>query len=552
MNQTLTAKVGANVLTKVTRLFDGSPKTIFNEMVQNSRRAGSQKIEVQLTDGVDTEVTFRDDGVGVADLEQILTLADSGWQEPTISDEDPAGMGIFVLSALKDPVILRSRGNEWTLTPKVFQGLEQATVREIDFAPGLEVCFTLRNIGLSQVTVLLESAVRNANIQEVTINGSAVESGRYVENSALVAEDPDLGVRLAIRNRYRYGFCSLSCCFHGLMVHSEIEESTLRDICRELEIDLHLEILHSRRIKLVLPARNALVAEGLEDLWQWLTARVFEYVAKSEGHTLPYDCGRKAAEYGVTLPPLDLRRALKFWPGSGRYELISETRKNRPIAIVRAPSYGRDVNESFVSEHKLFTELNSADSPYLYARAYDTRFEGYSEYDSLPRLAATVEFPEGKKLDGDITIVDELRFVIRRIDGSEVDATDLKAVFASENLPRHYLECEFSTIAHKDSLDPIKLAQLLYEFGYSYDAEAESSDDDLGGEFITEAERHFFSYLMSPEDAMKHAVTNALHELLLPDWNHGKAWGDSLTIRLERVRRTSAYGPADTIKITFE
>jgi len=236
MQATLTAKVGANVLTKVTRLFDGSPTTIFNELVQNSRRAGSHKIEVTLTEGINTstKVTFRDYGVGVTDLEKILTLTDSGWQEPTISDEDPAGMGIFVLSSLKDPVTLRSNGNEWTLTPEVFQGREQATVREIDFAQGLEVCFTLRGFWECQVRTLLESCVRYANINEVTINGRAVDSGRYVEDNELSFEDQDLGVRLAIRNNYSRSSTFLNCGFHGLIVASEIKDNTLRGICKVL------------------------------------------------------------------------------------------------------------------------------------------------------------------------------------------------------------------------------------------------------------------------------------------------------------------------------
>lgn len=547
MNQaTLTAKVGANILTKVTRLFDGSPTTIFNELVQNSRRAGSQKIEVTLTDGIDTEVTFRDYGVGVNDLEQILTLTDSGWQEPTISDEDPAGMGIFVLSSLKDPVTLRSNGNEWTLTPKVFQGREQATVREIAFAQGLEVCFTLRGIGLSQVHTLLAASVRYANIDEVTINGRAVDSGRYVEDSELRFEDLDLGVRLAIRNNYSRYSPRLDCGFHGLMVTSEIKDSTLRDICKVLEIDLRLEILHSRNIKLVLPARNALVTDGLEKLWQWLTAKVFEHVATFKGHKLPYAYGRQAAKYGVTLPPLDMLQALRFWPGSKDYEISSDIRKTRPVAIVKLDN---DMTE-LISASQLLTSLK--DSPYLYAVGNDVAFSGYPEYDSLTRLEASVVYSEGNVLEGDITVVDELRLAIKNQDGNEVHNADLEAVFTGDEYPCAYIDIDFGTIVRKDRMDPLRLASLFRDFAYEYNKDSDSSDEELSTAFSKAAEQHFFSYLMSPEDAMRHAVTKALDELLIPSWNHSAAWKDTLTIRVERVITAGPHGPVDSIKTTFE
>jgi hypothetical protein len=555
MNQsTLTAKVGANVLTKVTRLFDGSPKTIFNELVQNSRRAGSQKLEVTLKEVGDrsqhTEVIFRDYGVGVENLDQVLTLSDSGWKEPTTSDEDPAGMGIFVLSSLKDPVIISSGGFEWTLTQGVFQGLEQATVSGIAlFGKGLEVRFTLRDIGLSQVSVLLASAVRYANIAEVTVNGDALESGRYVADDDLLAEDLALGVRLEINRVYATYASILTCGFHGLTVQSPITDFNLRDMCSILKIDLRLEILHSRNIKLVLPARNALVTEGLDELWKWLTARVFEYVASSKSHKLPYAYGRQAADYGITLPPLDLLQALKFWQGSKQYELDHETRKNRKVALVKFDESTAEIAGS----EQLLGNLESADSPYLYAKAASASFSGYPEYDSLPCLEASVVYPEGNKIEGDITIVDDLRLVINDDLGAEIDSVDLPAVFTGDGFPTAYLDdLDFGTVVQKEHLDPIKLAEILNHYGYSYNDDSDSSDEDLRAAFRITAEKHFFSHLMSPADAMKHAVTKALDDLLAPDWNHGNAWGDSLTIRVDRVTTEGPYGNTNSIKTTFE
>jgi len=299
----------------------------------------------------------------------------------------------------------------------------------------------------------------------------------------------------------------------------------------------------------VLPARNALVTDGLDALWKWLTARVFEYVASREGHNLPYAYGCKAADYGITLPPLDMLQALRFWPGSAAYELSRDIRKSRAVALVKLD----DVTAELVGSEQLFGSLKSEFSPYLYARANDTGFLGYPEYDSLPRLVASVLHPEGNHLmDGDITIVDELRLVIKNQDGNEVQSASLEAVFVGDAYPCAYLDSDIGTIVHKDHLDPLSLAALLEDYAYAYNDDSDSSDAELREGFAKAAEQHFFSYLMSPEDAMKHAVTKALDELLIPSWNHGDAWKDALTIRVERVITPDSHGSSSSIKTTFE
>jgi hypothetical protein len=195
--------------------------------------------------------------------------------------------------------------------------------------------------------------------------------------------------------------------------------------------------------------------------------------------------------------------------------------------------------------------LKLVDSPYLYARANDAAFSGYPEYDALPVLHAVIKHSEGDKVEGDITVVDDLRVAICDQAGREVDGADLKAVFYSEDLPSSYLDCDFRTVVHKDHQDPLLLADLLEDYGYDHNPDNDESEEETRRHFCRAAEQFFFTALMSKEQAMRHAVTKALDELLLPCWNHGKAWGDKLTIHVARVTEPGEY-PREKINVTFE
>ena len=91
--------VGEQLITKVSRLFNGTITDVLNELLQNARRAGAQRIDVDLGehDGKPA-LLIADDGTGIDDPATFVTLGRSGWSDRIARREDPAGMGVFSLA----------------------------------------------------------------------------------------------------------------------------------------------------------------------------------------------------------------------------------------------------------------------------------------------------------------------------------------------------------------------------------------------------------------------------------------------------------------------
>ena len=130
----ISASIHQDAITRVPDFFNATLEDIFTELLQNSRRAGSSRVDVSW-DG--QTVTLQDDGCGIRDPAVLLAFGDSQWEEPLVTAENPAGMGIYSLA--RRTVTVQSRpagGPGWTvhLDPRHFTGQEAARVST---APGL-------------------------------------------------------------------------------------------------------------------------------------------------------------------------------------------------------------------------------------------------------------------------------------------------------------------------------------------------------------------------------------------------------------------------------
>lgn len=110
MKDKITIGVNAqSVLTKVSRMFNGTDESVLKEMVQNARRAGATQVNLEVVEG--ESVTITHDGKPFEDFTALLSLGDSDWTEPETADEDPAGCGFFV-SSLFETTVVESRKND--------------------------------------------------------------------------------------------------------------------------------------------------------------------------------------------------------------------------------------------------------------------------------------------------------------------------------------------------------------------------------------------------------------------------------------------------------
>lgn len=111
--------VGEQLITKVTRLFNGTIADVLNELFQNARRAGSRRIDIALSENEGAPALYiTDDGTGIDDPVSFVTLGHSGWRNDIARREDPAGMGVFSLAGKRVTVrsFSKTANQGWTVT----------------------------------------------------------------------------------------------------------------------------------------------------------------------------------------------------------------------------------------------------------------------------------------------------------------------------------------------------------------------------------------------------------------------------------------------------
>lgn len=102
-------------LVDINRLFSnvlphvGDKSRIVEELVENSVRAGANKIDISLSSqGI---LTCTDDGVGVSDWCSLIKVADTGHSDFVVTNENPAGMGMLMMIAACHSVEISSHSD---------------------------------------------------------------------------------------------------------------------------------------------------------------------------------------------------------------------------------------------------------------------------------------------------------------------------------------------------------------------------------------------------------------------------------------------------------
>lgn len=100
-------QVNAQALVHNLRLAFTSKTTFLAELMQNARRAKATRIVIDYDE--ETKVlVVADDGIGIDDMQHLLTVAESGWDEQTKMDETPYGLGFLSALFQAEHVIVHS------------------------------------------------------------------------------------------------------------------------------------------------------------------------------------------------------------------------------------------------------------------------------------------------------------------------------------------------------------------------------------------------------------------------------------------------------------
>lgn len=110
MSAVLKLKVNEKALIKNLKLAFTSSTTYIDELIQNARRAKATRVDIWY-DKEHRALYVKDDGIGIDDMQSLLSVAESGWDEQTCSEETPYGIG-FLSALFQADAVKVASGNQ--------------------------------------------------------------------------------------------------------------------------------------------------------------------------------------------------------------------------------------------------------------------------------------------------------------------------------------------------------------------------------------------------------------------------------------------------------
>ena len=400
--QRIRGTIGSKVLAKSPELFNQSLETILTETLQNARRAGATSVDIEIIGTTpNMTMTIRDNGHGITNLAVLVTFGASSWDEYTDVAENAAGMGMFSLASRG--VTVRSRGHKVTLSREVFTGNADAAVLPDPDAPaGTELMFPITE---EHAANLVRQAARFYPVP-VRLNESQVPQECLTDKAVYTIEWQ--GLRIAVmRGDFSYLVPSASTLsHHRKMVINFFGHLVATSGPHAEEVDgklwtAHLDVVSAPDLQLVLPTRNQVIENNfLRAARQRAHRAIYEAIALQEHHQLPFSNFESARQLGVDLgePRIALqrwvvRRQHRHWPSFSTDYILG----NHANEIVLADPQTMDP----VEEANLETFRDKTNNTLTIAKA-EPRFDGYQEYDALPRIAGINTEVRGS--DGQSTI----------------------------------------------------------------------------------------------------------------------------------------------------
>lgn len=479
----LRARVSPEAISKVTRIFNGTLDDIFNELFQNARRAGAGSIAVTAEHGCDAcLITVSDDGAGVADPADLVSLGQSDWSEECRAREDPAGMGFFSLAGL-DTVVRSSSaagGFAIALAGDAWMGEADIDVLPWEGRRGTTIAFRFPAQPDGKLERCVEAAARFLPVP-VTYNGKELARADFLADAHKVIECA--GFRIGVfRDRHSPHVAALN--FHGVTLKHAFP--VVKEV-HHTQWSVQVDVIDAPDLALVLPARKEIYRnEALEQLTDLCRAAIFETVRQEPYHRLAYDDWELARTFEADFP--QAARQLPLWyPTLARdsYREVPRFADLETGAAIYddtdafdAVTFGRALRRSNGGE---MHRLGGPDCRAFYEPI--TKFIGYPWYDTLPAFVRT---GERFTFDGSMP-ADEADAVTLRPDAITIELTDqhdrrldLETDFAILDDPDAWGDPDSTRIVltRTTSLGPDDLTDLIIDavFSPSDDSDADSYD----------------------------------------------------------------------------
>ena len=371
------------MITRVSRLFDGTVEDVLQELLQNARRAGAAHVSVDLEEIAGSwYLAVCDDGCGIDDPADLLTLGQTGWGASLARREDPAGMGVFSLAG---------RSTSITSYSSAARGGWQVEIPHDGWEGGAELTITPHPIALGTIVRVdlcdawcrcIDGAARRVALYyplPVTYRGEILPRADFLEGAYRIEHWQ--GCRIGIFK----GVTTDSSELPRVNCHGVTVRSRFPIVSEEKQFGkwtARVDILDAPALQLVLPARKEMVENiAVEALRIAVEKSLFRSIAHEPQHRLSYRSYQRARELGIALKEAD--PYLEAW-----IPTVKDNSEQVPGAAIRdarmilMPYFEADIEQGM---SRAFRNCGSMDQPMVRA---DPAFEGYSWYDALPRLAS--------------------------------------------------------------------------------------------------------------------------------------------------------------------
>ncbi|AOH85563.1 hypothetical protein AWL63_18115 [Sphingomonas panacis] len=526
---TIRPSVGQSLITKVSRLFNGTITDVLSEMLQNSRRAGATDVEIDLAQ-FDEKPTLiiSDNGWGIDDPANIVTLGQSGWNDDLARREDPAGMGIFSLAGRRVRIrsFSRDAGRGWQveIPADAWHGTAHLAVQPCDVLQGTSFLIEMPDIWMQQV----EGAIKDVALYyplAVRFQGKLLQREDFLAKAHRVEEWN--GCRIGVfRNHDHEPPHPPRINFHGVKVPCHLP--TVSEIDAPHRWIAKVDIVDAPALQLVLPARKEMAeSDALAALRLEIEATTYRTIRAESEHRLPFKSWKRAAELGISLP--EAAEWLEAWQPTTaeNYQCeMGEPIREEPMIII--PAHEPDIEQCAAQV------LNQDGMPLGYrAVRAEQSLEGYSWYDELPRvieLSFTIKRSEGvlsyssdQSLPPDTSSGDaiDIRLLVPVARSAEYDDEPI----AMLSIPLDILVCRndgsdldeaIIFVRAGASVTPARLASLmeLCCFWHNDDSDCDSWDTQHR-EFEKNARNLANILLLGEEEALLEHIRNAMHEEIL-------------------------------------
>jgi len=514
--------VGEQLITKVSRFFNGTITDVLNELFQNARRAGAQRIAVDLGEHEGNPALFiADDGTGIDDPAAFVTLGRSGWSDQIARREDPAGMGVFSLAGKRVTVRSFSRAADagWTVTipEDGWQGENPLTVEAYEVRKGTQIIIAMPAEWLPNLQSQIEAAAKHFPLP-VEFQGTVLPREDFLKGACRIEEWH--GCRIGIFSDSYDIASDPRINFHGIKVPCRMP--AIGEIDARRKWTVRIDIVDAPSLQLVLPARKEMVENAaLADLRAEVQAAIFRTIALKGEHRLSFKDWQLATELGVVLP--EASTWLCAWrPRTADGNAYVEDERVEAASMILIPRHEADVEQCAA---KVLTEEKLGFRP-VFA---EDKFSGYRWYDVLPRvprLSFAVE-REGELFhyaddDQMLEHVESGRVTAITLDVPIVRCGGLDEPAVMLSLPVDMLVCANAS-SHVDEahvfvregaiVTPQTLAQLIEDAIFAYDEDCDS--DSWGrqhGDFIRDARNLANKLVLGKEEALLEQIRSAFRD----------------------------------------